>query len=78
MAGGAAGMKYLGLVAVLAIAAVAVGLAWRRLSYRQVLVFAVPAIVVALPWYVKNAVLTGNPFYPHIFGGLNPSAAAEL
>jgi Dolichyl-phosphate-mannose-protein mannosyltransferase len=78
MAGGAAGMKYLGLVAVLAVAAVAVGLAWRRLSHRQVLVFAVPAIVVALPWYVKNAVLTGNPFYPHIFGGLNPTAAAEL
>jgi hypothetical protein len=78
MAGGAAGMKYLGLVAVLAVAAVAVGLAWGRLSSRHLLAFAVPAIIVALPWYVKNAVLTGNPFYPHVFGGLNPSAAAEL
>jgi hypothetical protein len=78
MAGGAAGMKYLGLVVVLTVAAVAVALAWRRLSYRHALAFALPAIVVALPWYVKNAVLTGNPFYPHIFGGLNASAAEEL
>jgi hypothetical protein len=43
-----------------------------------VLAFAVPAIVVALAWYVKNAILTGNPVYPHLFGGLNASAAADL
>jgi hypothetical protein len=78
MAGGAAGMKYLGLVVVLTVAAVAVGLAWRRLSYGHALAFALPAMVVALPWYVKNTLLTGNPFYPHLFGGLNTSAAEEL
>jgi hypothetical protein len=78
MAGGAAGMKYLGLVVVLTVAAVGVGLAWRRLSYRPALAFALPAIAVALPWYVKNTLLTGNPFYPHLFGGLNASAAGEL
>jgi hypothetical protein len=77
-AGGAAGMKYLGLIIALTVAAVAVVLASRRLTYRNALAFAVPALAVALPWYVKNALLTGNPFYPHVFGGLNASAAGEL
>lgn len=76
--GGAAGMKYLGLIAALALVVAAVLLAWRRLTLTRVLVFAVPAIAVASPWYVKNGVLTGNPFYPHLLGGLNSSAAAEL
>jgi hypothetical protein len=77
-AGGAAGMKYLGLIAVLAIASVGVIVAWQRLNVRAALAFSLPAVAVALPWYVKNAVLTGNPFYPHIFGGLNAYASAEL
>jgi hypothetical protein len=77
-AGGAAGMKYLGLIAVLALT-VAAGIALhRRLTPARVLVFAAPAILVALAWYVKNAMLTANPVYPHLFGGLNASAAAEL
>lgn len=76
--GGAAGMKYLGLIAGLALVVGGVMLAWRRLTRRDVLAFAAPAVLVALPWYVKNAILTGNPFYPHVFGGLNESAAAEL
>jgi hypothetical protein len=77
-AGGAAGMKYLGLIAALILAAMTAFVASRRISGRTILAFGLPAAVVALPWYAKNAVLTGNPFYPHVFGGLNPSAAAEL
>ena len=77
-AGGAAGMKYLGLIAVLALVVGALILARRRLQRADVVAFSLPAIAVALPWYVKNAVLTGNPIYPHVFGGLNPSAAIEL
>jgi hypothetical protein len=77
-AGGAAGMKYLGLIAVLALSVAAVIALRQRLTVARVLAFAGPAALVALPWYVKNAILTGNPFYPHIFGGLNASAAAEL
>jgi hypothetical protein len=50
----------------------------RRLTPRLALAFGLPALAVALPWYVKNAVLTGNPFYPHVFGGLNSSASSEL
>jgi hypothetical protein len=77
-AGGAAGMKYLGLIAALSLAAVLALLLLRRLNAQHALVFAIAAAAVALPWYVKNAILTGNPFYPHIFGGLNSSAAREL
>jgi len=77
-AGAAAGMKYLGLIAVLALTVGAAIALHRRLTLGRVLAFAVPAALVALPWYVKNAILTGNPVYPHLFGGLNASAAAEL
>jgi hypothetical protein len=77
-AGGAAGMKYLGLIAALTLSTVVVAVLARRLTLRLALAFALPAVAVALPWYVKNAVLTGNPFYPHLFGGLNTSASSEL
>jgi len=77
-AGGAAGMKYLGLIAVLALAVAAAIALRRRLTVARVLAFAAPAVLVALPWYVKNAIVTGNPVYPHLFGGMNASAAAEL
>jgi hypothetical protein len=77
-AGAAAGMKYLGLIAVLALTVAAAIALRRRLTVARVLAFAVPGVLVALPWYVKNAILTGNPVYPHLFGGLNASAAAEL
>jgi hypothetical protein len=77
-AGGAAGMKYLGVLVVLALG-LGAALALRpRLDARAAVLFAAPAIAIALPWYVKNAILTGNPLYPHVFGGLNPYAAAQL
>ena len=31
--------------------------------------FSILAIAVALPWYVRNAIFMGNPFYPFVFGG---------
>lgn len=77
-AGATAGMKYLGLIAVLALTVTTAIALRRRLTVARVLAFAAPAVLVALPWYLKNAILTGNPVYPHLFGGLNASAAAEL
>lgn len=77
-AGAAAGTKYLGLIAGAGLAVALVVLARPRLRARELVSFAVPAVLVAAPWYVKNAVLTGNPFYPHLFDGLNEAAAAEL
>lgn len=32
--------------------------------------FSIIATLVALPWYVRNAIFMGNPFYPFVFGGL--------
>jgi hypothetical protein len=77
-AGLAAVAVLLGLIAVLALTVAASIALHRTLTVRRVLAFAAPAALVALPWYVKNAILTGNPVYPHLFGGLNASAAAEL
>lgn len=71
--GGAAGIKYQGAFAAAVLAAAGAVLLRRRLGARAVLAFAVPAAAVALPWFVKNAVLTGNPVYPFL-GGLNPEA----
>jgi hypothetical protein len=31
--------------------------------------YAVPAFFVASPWYLRNWLIMGNPFYPFVFGG---------
>ena len=72
-AGAAAGMKYQGVAAALLIACGLV-LVRDRLTVRRVALAAVPALAIALPWYVKNAILTGNPVYPLFFGGVNEEA----
>jgi hypothetical protein len=73
-AGGAAGIKYPGVAAAGLLALAAAVLLRRRLTLVRALAFALPAFAVALPWYVKNAVLTGNPIYPFVFGGANAEA----
>jgi Dolichyl-phosphate-mannose-protein mannosyltransferase len=78
LAGGAAGMKYLGLIAFSAFVVAAALLVRPHLRAAHVFTLVIPAVAVALPWYVKNTVLTANPVYPYVFGGLNSSAAAEL
>ncbi|MGH3131931.1 MAG: hypothetical protein ACRDNX_14040, partial [Gaiellaceae bacterium] len=40
----------------------------------RVLAFALPALAIPLVWYARNAVLTGNPVYPFVFGGANEEA----
>ncbi|MDH5507987.1 MAG: hypothetical protein OEZ02_12270, partial [Anaerolineae bacterium] len=72
MTGWALGSKYL---AVGMLAAIGLGLLWasRRESgaviLRRSLVFGFPAALIAAPWFLKNAVLGGNPVYPMFFGG---------
>jgi hypothetical protein len=73
-AGAAAGMKYVGLFVLLAAGVALVLFARRRLDPRALLLFAAPAAAVALPWYVKNLVQTGNPLFPFVFGGVNEYA----
>jgi len=38
-------------------------------SFKEATQFSVAALLIALPWYVRNTVFMGNPFYPFIFGG---------
>ena len=74
-AGAAAGMKYVGLFVLLSAGVALLLVAWRRLDARALALFAAPAALVALPWYLKNLVQTGNPLYPFVFGGVNEYAA---
>lgn len=73
-AGAAAGMKYVGLFAAAAIGLAVLLVAGRRASAVTITAAAAAGALVALPWYVKNWVLTGNPLYPFVFGGLSESA----
>ena len=77
-AGAAAGMKYVGLAAAAVLAAAGLVLAWRRLRPRAIAAFATAAVLVPLSWYVKNAIVTGNPLFPLYFGGANPEATAAM
>ena len=31
--------------------------------------FSFVALTIALPWYIRNVIFMGNPFYPFVFGG---------
>lgn len=35
---------------------------------RNMLLFAVPFLLTGAPYYLKNWVMTGNPFYPYLYG----------
>jgi hypothetical protein len=69
MAGFALGTKYPAGVLGLAAGVTLIWHAWRRREQflRIVWPFAVPAILVPLPWLVKNLATTGNPLYPLFF-----------
>jgi hypothetical protein len=64
----------------IALIAGVIGLLWRRQPPRQLAVFAAAAIAAAAPWYVRNWVLSGNPFYSLSFGSfaVNPIHAGIL
>jgi hypothetical protein len=73
-AGVAAGTGALAREYGLAFAALgALALAWRRTPRRGWLEFAFAAAIVALPWYLRNWAVTGNPLYSHPLGGLFPA-----
>jgi hypothetical protein len=68
----ALGSKYLALIGLALLSAFIVLITWRRsqrLLSQDLLRFVGPAVVVAAPWYVKNALWLGNPVFPFIFGG---------
>jgi hypothetical protein len=73
--GAGAGMKYIGLYAAIAFGVAALLVAGRRARPAAIATLAVPALLVAAPWYLKNAIWTGNPVFP-FFGGVEESARA--
>jgi hypothetical protein len=58
----------------IAVIAGVIALLWRKHAPKQVLVFAAVATALAAPWYLRNWMLTGNPFYSLRFLGfpVNP------
>lgn len=48
-------------------------LAWHRVPRRGWLDFTVAAALVALPWFARNWIRTGNPLYSFTLGGLFPA-----
>lgn len=65
-AGFVAGSKYTGLWLIATLApALATSRHW-TLSLRLTLIFSATALTIAAPWYVRNALLTGDPLYPAI------------
>ncbi len=72
MCGLAMGSKYLGLEGVCVLGMLLLLLHWRsgwRALLESALYFGAPAIIVASPWYIKNAVWFGNPVFPFFLGG---------
>ncbi len=73
-AGLALGVKYTALIGAAGLGTyVLLKLLMRRSSWRAavsaILYFALPALLLASPWYLRNAVVTGNPIYPFLLGG---------
>jgi len=69
LAGLAMGVKYTSFVIPLACGLL---LLFRRpfgKAFSSAAQFSFIALSIALPWYVRNAIMMGNPFYPFIFGG---------
>jgi hypothetical protein len=76
-AGAAAGTKYLAAAAAAILALVAVPLLRTQLTPRRALAAVGVALVVAAPWYVKNALVTGDPAYPLLRGWPSDQAREE-
>jgi hypothetical protein len=75
--GAAASTKYLGLLVGAVAGAAVLAVAARARSLRLAGAALGPGIALALPWYVRNLVVTGNPVYPLFFGGERLTAAGE-
>ena len=72
--GATAGTKYVAAAAAAVIAVAALIVLRGRLDRRVAIASALTAVVVALPWYVKNALVVGDPVYPLLTGWANEEA----
>ena len=55
-----------------------IALAWSGRLRAGWMVFSASAALVAVPWYLRNWILTGNPLYSHDLAGLFPTNAAYV
>jgi len=69
LSGAAAATKYLGLVSAALVLVPLAPLALRAGRTRALAAALGLAALVALPWYLRNVIETGNPVYPLVFGG---------
>ncbi len=69
MAGFAMGIKYTSFVVPLACGLLLLLNDPLRKAIQSAAKFSFIALVTALPWYIRNAIFMGNPFYPFLFGG---------
>jgi len=65
LAGSAAGVKLPG-VGIAAVAAIALLASYRRKRQPALAAFALASALAGLPWYLRSAALTGDPFYPFL------------
>ena len=65
-AGLAAGSKFTGLMVGLLAGGLSVAVVWPdwRRGLRRLFVIGGLVVLISLPWYVRNVLLTGNPIYP--------------
>jgi 4-amino-4-deoxy-L-arabinose transferase-like glycosyltransferase len=68
-AGLAFGTKYTGVVVGVGLACLII-INHPRQTIRNLLIFGLPAVVISIPWLLKNFILAGNPTYPFFFGGI--------
>jgi 4-amino-4-deoxy-L-arabinose transferase-like glycosyltransferase len=64
--GFASGSKYLALFPLAGFGLFLLYLAVRERTLRELITFAVIVMVVASPWYIRNAYYTGNPIWPYL------------
>ncbi|MGC8827907.1 MAG: ArnT family glycosyltransferase, partial [Anaerolineae bacterium] len=74
LTGFALGVKYTALIGAAGLGTyVILRLAMRKASRRSAAAalsrFALPALLLASPWYLRSLIMTGNPIYPFLFGG---------
>ncbi|HEY43907.1 MAG TPA: hypothetical protein G4O11_07995 [Anaerolineae bacterium] len=68
-AGFAFGTKYTGVVVGIGLA-VLILVAQPRKVLRNLVTFGLPAVIISVPWLLKNILIVGNPTYPFFFDGL--------
>lgn len=69
MSGFAMGIKYTSFVLPLTCGLLLLFQTPFRKAFGSAAQFSLVALAAAAPWYIRNAVYMGNPFYPFVFGG---------